>query len=128
MPVATAIAVTLTQHLPLRDLLRPETYATDARAGEAERALEAIPAGSRVETDITLMSHLTSDRTVYWIGGAPGTAPDVVAINLDFGWSQPIDDPVAYAEQLHPEGRYRITLRSGPFVVMERTTPVPGNG
>lgn len=127
VPVATAIAVTLTQHLPLRDLLRPETYTADAKAEAARRTLEAIPVGARVETDITLMSHLTSDRTVYWIGGAPGTAPDVVAINLDF-WSQPIDDPVRYAEQLHPEAEYRITHRADPFVVMERTTPAPGNG
>ncbi|MEU0137922.1 DUF2079 domain-containing protein [Streptomyces sp. NPDC006296] len=128
VPVATAIAVTLTQHLPLRDLLRPETYRADARTHAAEEALDAIPVGARVETDITLMAHLTADRTVYWIGGAPGTAPDVVAINLDFGWSRPIDDPVKYAEQLHPEARYRITREAGSFVVMERTTKAPGNG
>nr|WP_065847822.1 DUF2079 domain-containing protein [Streptomyces mutomycini] len=127
-PVAAAIAVTLTQHLPLRDLLRPETYRADARTHAAEEALDAIPVGARVETDITLMAHLTGDRTVYWVGGAPGTAPDVVAINLDFGWSQPIEDPVKYAEQLHPEARYRISREAGSFVVMERTTPAPENG
>ncbi|MFE9724749.1 DUF2079 domain-containing protein [Streptomyces sp. NPDC005794] len=128
VPVAAAIAVALTQHLPLRELLRPETYRADARTHAAEAALEAIPVGARVETDITLMAHLTADRTVYWVGGAPGTAPDVVAINLDFGWSRPIDDPVKYAEQLHPEARYRITREAGSFVVMQRTTPAPGNG
>jgi len=128
VPVAAAIAVALTQHLPLRDLLRPETYRADARTHAAEAALDAIPVGARVETDITLMAHLTGDRTVYWIGGAPGTAPDVVAINLDFGWSRPIDDPVKYAQQLHPEARYRITREAGSFVVMERTTPAPRNG
>ncbi|MFF0566732.1 DUF2079 domain-containing protein [Streptomyces sp. NPDC004041] len=128
VPVAAAIAVTMTQHLPLRDLLRPETYRTDdARSQAARAALDAIPAGSRVETDITLMAHLTSDRTVYWVGGAPGTAPDIVAINLDFGWSRPIQDPVAYAEQLHPEARYRLKHRGGSFVVMERTTPEPAD-
>ncbi|WP_443051350.1 DUF2079 domain-containing protein [Streptomyces sp. NBC_00234] len=129
VPVATAVAVALTQHLPLRDLLRPETYRTDARTHAAEEALEAIPAGARVETDITLMAHLTGDRTVYWIGGAPGTAPDIVAVNLDFSWSRPIQDPVAYAEQLHPEARYRLKHRAGSFVVLERTSPAPaGSG
>lgn len=125
VPVSVAIAVAMTQHLPLRDLLRPDSYSTDARTEAARAALKAIPAGARVETDITLMAHLTSDRTVYWIGGAPGTAPDIVAINLDFGWSRPIQDPVAYAEQLHPEARYRLKHRGGSFVVMERTTPEP---
>ncbi|MFJ8844025.1 DUF2079 domain-containing protein [Streptomyces cyaneofuscatus] len=125
VPVSVAIAVAMTQHLPLRDLLRPDSYSTDARTEAAREALKAIPAGARVETDITLMAHLTSDRTVYWVGGAPGTAPDIVAINLDFGWSRPIQDPVAYAEQLHPEARYRLKHRGGSFVVMERTTPEP---
>ncbi|MFD3658141.1 DUF2079 domain-containing protein [Streptomyces sp. NPDC058620] len=125
VPVATAIAVALTQHLPLRDLLRPESYRTEARTHAARQALEAIPAGARVETDITLMAHLTGDRTVYWIGGAPGTAPDIVAVNLDFSWARPIEDPVAYAEQLHPEARYRLKHRSGSFVVLERTSPAP---
>ena len=37
----------------------------------------------------------------------------------------PIDDPVKYAQQLHPEARYRITREAGPFVVMERTTKAP---
>ncbi|AXI73529.1 DUF2079 domain-containing protein [Streptomyces bacillaris] len=127
LPVAAAVAVAMTQHLPLRDLLRPDTYSAvgDARSEAARAALKAIPVGARVETDITLMAHLTSDRTVYWIGGAPGTAPDIVAINLDFGWSRPIQDPVAYAQQLHPEARYRLKHRGGSFVVMERTTPEP---
>ncbi|MFZ4269580.1 DUF2079 domain-containing protein [Streptomyces arboris] len=125
VPVSVAIAVAMTQHLPLRDLLRPDSYSTDARTEAAREALKAIPAGARVETDITLMAHLTSDRTVYWVGGAPGTAPDIVAINLDFGWSRPIQDPVVYAEQLHPEARYRLKHRGGSFVVMERTTPEP---
>ncbi|MFE2296347.1 DUF2079 domain-containing protein [Streptomyces sp. NPDC059452] len=127
VPVAVAIAVAMTQHLPLRDLLRPDTYSAvgDARSDAARAALKAIPVGARVETDITLMAHLTSDRTVYWIGGAPGTAPDIVAINLDFGWARPIQDPVAYAQQLHPEARYRLKHRGGSFVVMERTTPEP---
>ncbi|CAM5687065.1 hypothetical protein SCALM49S_06108 [Streptomyces californicus] len=39
--------------------------------------------------------------------------------------SRPIEDPVAYAEQLHPEARYRLKHRAGSFVVMERTTPAP---
>ncbi|MFE5245486.1 MULTISPECIES: DUF2079 domain-containing protein [unclassified Streptomyces] len=125
VPVALGISLALSQHLPFRELLRPETYRADARVQAAEEALDAIPEGARVETDITLMAHLTGDRTVYWVGGAPGTAPDVVAINLDFGWSRPIDDPVKYAQQLHPEASYRITHEAGTFVVMERTSPEP---
>ncbi|WP_299532486.1 DUF2079 domain-containing protein [uncultured Streptomyces sp.] len=125
VPVTVGIALAMTQHLPLRELLRADTYRTDDRARAAALALDAIPVGARVETDIDLMAHLTSDRTVYWVGGAAGTAPDILALDLSAGWAQSIEDPAAYAEQLHPEGRYRLKLRAGDFAVVERTTPAP---
>ncbi|WP_328719819.1 DUF2079 domain-containing protein [Streptomyces sp. NBC_00247] len=120
VPVTVGIAFAMTQHLPLRELLRPETYRADAGTYAAREAMAAIPVGARVETDIALMAHLTSDRTVYWIGGAPGTAPDIVAFNLDSGWARSIQDPAAYATQLHPEAAYRLKLRTGSIVVVER--------
>ncbi|MGW2278894.1 DUF2079 domain-containing protein [Streptomyces sp. NPDC001770] len=125
VPVTVGIAFAMTQHLPLRELLRPETYRADAGTYAAREAMAAIPAGVRVETDITLMAHLTADRTVYWIGGAPGTAPDIVAFDVDAGWARSIQDPAAYAEQLHPEAKYRLKLRTGGIVVVERTSPAP---
>ncbi|WP_327177564.1 DUF2079 domain-containing protein [Streptomyces sp. NBC_01335] len=125
VPVTVGIAFAMTQHLPLRELLRPETYRADAGTHAAREAMAAIPVGVRVETDITLMAHLTADRTVYWIGGAPGMAPDIVAFDQGAGWASSIQDPAAYAEQLHPEAKYRLKLRTGNIVVVERTSPAP---
>jgi len=120
VPVVTAIALVHALDMPLRELTRPETYRTDARVLDARRAVAAVPEGSSVETNVTLMAHLTGDHTVYWVGGAQGVTPDYLALDLNSGWSQPVADPVGLAAQLHPEGRYEVAERAGQFVVLKR--------
>ncbi|MFF9840867.1 DUF2079 domain-containing protein [Streptomyces sp. NPDC013740] len=120
VPVVTAIALVHAMDLPLRELLRSETYRTDARTLDARRAVAAVPEGASVETNVTLMAHLTGDHTVYWVGGATGVSPDYLALDLASGWSQPITDPVGLASQLHPEARYAVAAQAGQFVVLKR--------
>ncbi|GAA3391878.1 DUF2079 domain-containing protein [Streptomyces roseoviridis] len=121
VPVVTAIAIVHALDMPLRELLRSETYRTDARTLDARQAVAAVPEGASVETNVTLMAHLTGDRTVYWVGGAQGVSPDYLALDLASGWSQPVTDPVGLASQLHPEARYEVSARAGQFVVLKRT-------
>ncbi|MGW0464254.1 DUF2079 domain-containing protein [Streptomyces sp. NPDC003027] len=120
VPVVTAVSVVLALDLPLRDLLRPETYRTDSRTLQARKAVEAVPEGASVETNVTLMAHLTADHTVYWVGGAKGVTPDYLAFDLASGWSQPVSDPVGLAASLHPEARYTVSFQAGHFVVLRR--------
>ncbi|MFD7323755.1 DUF2079 domain-containing protein [Streptomyces sp. NPDC059875] len=120
VPVVTAVSIVIALDLPLRELLRSETYRTDTRTLDARRAVDAVPEGASVETNVTLMAHLTADRTVYWVGGAKGVSPDYLALDLDSGWSQPVTDPVGLAASLHPEARYEVSARAGQFVVLKR--------
>ncbi|MFF5975892.1 DUF2079 domain-containing protein [Streptomyces sp. NPDC012769] len=120
VPVVTAIALVHALDMPLRELLRSETYRTDARTLDARRAVAAVPEGTSVETNVTLMAHLTGDHTVYWVGGAQGVSPDYLALDLASGWSQPVTDPVGLASQLHPEARYEVSAQAGQFVVLKR--------
>ncbi|MEV6326535.1 DUF2079 domain-containing protein [Streptomyces sp. NPDC051909] len=120
VPVVTAIALVHALDMPLRELTRPETYRTDARTLDARRAVAAVPAGTSVETNVTLMAHLTGDHTVYWVGGAQGVSPDYLALDLSSGWSQPVTDPVGLASQLHPEARYAVVEQAGQFAVLKR--------
>ncbi|MFF3317109.1 DUF2079 domain-containing protein [Streptomyces sp. NPDC003035] len=120
VPVVTAVSIVVALDLPLRELLRSETYRTDTRTLDARRAVDAVPEGASVETNVTLMAHLTADRTVYWVGGAKGVSPDFLALDLDSGWSQPVTDPVQLAASLHPEARYEVSLRAGQFAVLRR--------
>nr|WP_254705813.1 DUF2079 domain-containing protein [Streptomyces vilmorinianum] len=121
VPVVTAVAIVIALDLPLRELLRSETYRTDARTLEARKAVDAVPEGASVETNVTLMAHLTADHKVYWVGGAKGVSPDYLALDLGSGWSQPVTDPVGLASQLHPEARYAVSFQAGQFVVLKRT-------
>ncbi|MFF4173200.1 DUF2079 domain-containing protein [Streptomyces sp. NPDC001744] len=119
VPVATTVALVLAVNLPLRDLLKPETYRTDVRAGQARAAVDAVPEGVSVEADVSLLAHLTADRRVYWTGSSQEVDPDYLAYDLR-GWSQQISDPAELAAQLHPGARYEITHRSEGFAVLRR--------
>ncbi|MFE0705409.1 DUF2079 domain-containing protein [Streptomyces sp. NPDC058872] len=119
VPVATAVALVLAANLPLRELLTPETYRTDARTLQARAAVDAVPEGASVEADVSLLAHLTADHRVYWVGTAKGATPDYLAFDLR-GWGQQVSDPVRLASQLHPEARYEIVHRSEGFAVLKK--------
>ncbi|MFJ6520926.1 DUF2079 domain-containing protein [Streptomyces filamentosus] len=116
---ATAVALTLAVNLPLRDLLKPETYAHDVRAEQARAAVAAVPEGASVEADVPLLAHLTADHRVYWVGTAKGATPDYLALDLR-GWSGQTSDPAVTATQLHPEASYEIVHRSDGFAVLRK--------
>ncbi|MER5738188.1 MULTISPECIES: DUF2079 domain-containing protein [unclassified Streptomyces] len=117
--VSTAVALALAANLPLRELLRSETYAHDARAEQARAAVAAVPEGASVEADVPLLAHLTADHRVYWVGTAKGATPDYLALDLR-GWSGQTSDPTVTASQLHPEAAYEVVHRSDGFAVLKR--------
>ncbi|MFJ3500718.1 MULTISPECIES: DUF2079 domain-containing protein [unclassified Streptomyces] len=119
VPVATAVALVLAANLPLRELLKPETYRADARVAQAREALAAVPEGASVETDVSLLAHLTADHRVYWAGTSQEVDPDYLVYDLR-GWSQQASDPELLASQLHPRARYELTHRSDGFAVLKR--------
>ncbi|MFD4372760.1 DUF2079 domain-containing protein [Streptomyces sp. NPDC058486] len=117
--VSTAVALTLAANLPLRELLKSETYRTDARAEQARAAVAAVPEGATVEADVPLLAHLTADHRVFWVGTSKGVTPDYLALDLR-GWSGQTSDPAVTASQLHPEAAYEIVHRSEGFAVLKR--------
>ncbi|MFJ5936290.1 DUF2079 domain-containing protein [Streptomyces sp. NPDC093071] len=119
VPVATAVALVLAANLPLSELLKPETYREDARVAQARAAVAAVPEGTSVETDVSLLAHFTADHRVYWAGTSRDVDPDYLVYDLR-GWSQQASDPVRLASQLHPRARYELTHRSDGFAVLKR--------
>ncbi|GAA3372323.1 DUF2079 domain-containing protein [Streptomyces sannanensis] len=112
---AAAVALTLTTELPLSALTDPATYRRSPDVVAAEKLLERIPDGATVEANIGPVSRLTSRCQVYWIGGTKGVVPEYVALDVASGW---VDDPVAYAEELHPTARYSVVGRAGGYIVL----------
>ncbi|MGI9084178.1 MAG: DUF2079 domain-containing protein [Aeromicrobium sp.] len=106
--VALAFTVAMQVGSPLASLADPDTYDRPARADSAERVLGLLPAGSTVDTDIGLMTHLTTDHDVTWIGTPGNATPDYVLLDLGSGIGSP-PGAVAYAED-----RYDV-----PFTLVE---------
>ena len=100
--VAVGFTVVMLVKSPVASLVDPDFYDPPPRAAAAERVLAQIPDGASVDTDIGLMTHLTTDHDVTWIGTPGNATPDYVL--LDVG--SPIASPskaVAYAEDKYDE-------------------------
>jgi hypothetical protein len=118
LPVAmAAAALALSTRLPLAALTHPDAYQVDARTRAAERLLDRIPDRATVEADIGPISRLARRTTLYWLGGTQGVVPRYIALE---NAADPVPDPVAYAEQLHPDAKYTLLGKAGGYVVLRR--------
>ena len=117
---AFGIALVLVMQFPLVNLLKAETY--QPSPGEAaEKALVAmIPKGATVETNLGLVTHLSTDHQVYWFTTIGDFVPDYVAMDLHTDNRGP--DVVAFAEKQHPGVTYRQIYDNGGYMLVERTT------
>jgi uncharacterized membrane protein len=95
--VAVGFTVAMLVNSPLASLVDPDFYDPPPRAAAAERVLAQIPHGASVDTDIGLMTHLTTDHDVTWIGTPGNATPDYVLLDLGSAIASP-PDAVAYAE------------------------------
>ena len=100
--VAVVFTAAMLVGSPLASLADPDTYDRPERADAAEHVLTLIPEGDSVDTDIGLMTHLTADHDVTWIGTPGNATPDWVLLDVDSGFGSP-PDPVAYAEERYDE-------------------------
>ena len=106
---------------PLVALFESATYAESPRADDAREVISLIPRGSRVETDIGLMTHLTTDHKVYWIGTPGNPPPEYVLLDVESGVGSP-SDAVAYAQDRYG-GTYDLLFGEGGYLLAHRTTP-----
>ena len=98
--VALAFAAAMQLHSPLSVLVRPATYEANPRGASARQVIALVPKGASLETDIGLMTHLVTGRTVYWLGTIGKAQPDYVLFDNEGNFGSP-DDVVAYAEKTH---------------------------
>lgn len=120
--IVATFAVAISNQLPLFELRNPEQWTTGARQESARRVLAAVPKGSPVGTDVSLMAYLTSGRQVYYIGQSGNPVVDYLVIDtIGGGWSGPVD-VVSYANQIHPGSRWDLVLDENGYQVAQRIT------
>lgn len=118
--VALAVAAALQLQSPLSVLVKPETYDASPRTASAREAIELIPHGAKVETDIALMSHLVSDHTVYWQGTIGHAQPTYVLFDVDGGLGSP-GDVVTYAQATHG-GEWKLLFAENGYQLAARSS------
>lgn len=121
--VAASAAVTLVLGgaMPVLDVLRPTKWEPTWRAPYAAEALEAVPDGTVLAVDITLMAHAVPDHDVQWLHGPNQRVPDcVLSDDFAFSWAgTPPAEPTVWAQQEWGT-QYRQVYSDGGFTVVCR--------
>ena len=107
--------------MPLVQGLRPAAWEPNWRAQPAAEALEAVPDGSVLATDITLMAHAVPDHDVQWLHGPNRRVPDCVLVDEHaFSWGgTPPPEPTDWARQ-EWGADYSTVFADGGFTVVCR--------
>jgi len=118
--VAASAVVTLVlgSSMPLADLVRPQRWELTWRAQPAQEALEAVPDGSVLAVDITLLAPAVPDHEVQWLHGPNQRVPDcVLADEYSFSWSSRPSPDIAVWAQQRWGAEYSTTYDEGGFSV-----------
>jgi uncharacterized membrane protein len=117
-PVGLVVGGSMLVSSPVVALADPATYDDPPRADSAQLVLSLVPDGTSVEADISLLSHLVTDHTVYWLGTVGDARPEYVLLDTQAGIGSPTD-VVAYAEQAHG-GTYEKLFDQDGYVLVHR--------
>ncbi len=120
--VASAlVTLLLGSAMPILDVVRPSKWEPTWRAEPAAAALEAVPDGSVLAVDITLMAHAVPEHEVQWLHGPNQRVPDcMLSDHYAFSWAgDPPQDPALWAQQEWGT-EYRTVFEDGGFTVVCR--------
>ncbi|MGA5304671.1 DUF2079 domain-containing protein [Nucisporomicrobium flavum] len=118
-----AVAATMLTPSPLRGLLSPDTWTTDAEARQVRLALARIPDDARVAADNRLAPQLTSRATVSFFPAYPqaGVRPEWVAVSDPPDTTMATPATMAAALDRLPGYGYRIALRTSEVIIFRRS-------
>ncbi|WP_435080368.1 DUF2079 domain-containing protein [Clavibacter michiganensis] len=122
VPLLAIAAVLLFFRSPMAELTKPAIWQPAPRAAQAQAALDQVPAGASVLSDIGLMSYLVDDHEVYWLGNPGNPAPQYVVIDsLGGGLGQGALNADQYGEATQAGTTYEIVYADAGYQVARRT-------
>jgi uncharacterized membrane protein len=117
-----AIAALLAFMFPLAGLWYSQTYRVTAHVRAEREALTLVPAGTTVESTLTMLAPLAARDTAYWIGTAGNPAPRYIVFDAhNSGYAQPPADVPGFINTRYPGVTYRLTYKSDGVYVFLRT-------
>ncbi|MDQ0744926.1 putative membrane protein [Clavibacter sp. B3I6] len=123
VPVIAVAAIALGMRSPMAELAGPTLWQPAPRAAEAQEALDLVPAGASVLSDIGLMSYLVDDHEVFWLGNPGNPAPQYVVIDtLGGGLGPGALDAVRYGEATQAGTTYEMVYADAGYQVARRVS------
>ncbi|PPF70476.1 hypothetical protein C5E16_02510 [Clavibacter michiganensis] len=123
VPVMAVAAVALLVRSPVAELARPGIWEPAPRAAQAQAALDQVPAGATVLSDIGLMSYLVDDHEVFWLGNPGNPAPQYVVIDtVGGGLGQGAMNADQYGEATQAGTVYEIVYADAGYQVARRVS------
>jgi uncharacterized membrane protein len=121
VPVIAVAAVALFFRSPMAELTKPAIWQPAPRAAQAQAALDQVPAGASVLSDIGLMSYLVDDHEVFWLGNPGNPAPQYVVIDtVGGGLGQGALNADQYGEATQAGTAYEIVYADAGYQVARR--------
>jgi hypothetical protein len=120
--LALVVALLLVPGRPLADLVDPAAYRPDPRADAKAAVVAAVPEGTSVATDLTLLHHLVPRAEVHWLGSEGDPAPEYVVVDrLGAAWgANPPGDVADWARQRYGTGYTQVRDEKHLVVVRRR--------
>jgi len=117
-----AVAALLALGFPLARLWSPATYQVTPHVRAEREALTLVPAGTTVESTLTMLAPLAARDTAYWIGTAGNPAPRYIVFDADnSGYAQPPANVPGFINGRYPGVTYQMTYKSDGVYVFLRT-------
>ena len=117
-----AVAALLALGFPLARLWSPATYQITPHVRAEREALTLVPAGTTVESTLTMLAPLAARDTAYWIGTAGNPAPRYIVFDADnSGYAQPPANVPGFINGRYPGVTYQMTYKSDGVYVFLRT-------
>ena len=124
-----AIAALLAFMFPLAGLWSSQTYQVTPHVRAEREALTLVPAGTTVESTLTMLAPLAARDTAYWIGTAGNPAPRYIVFDAhNSGYAQPPANVPAFINGRYPGVTYQMTYKSDGVYVFLRTVGGDGRG
>lgn len=113
------LAVALCVRFPMGELVRASTYQASDRAVAARAVIALMPAGSSVETNWGLITHLVARYIVYEVATIDGAVADYMLIDTQSGGH--IRNAAEFAEKQHPGTTYKQIFHADGYLLAHRT-------
>ena len=117
-----AIAARLAFRFPLAGLWSPRTYQVTPHVRAEREALALIPAGTTVESTLTMLAPLAARDSATWIGTAGNPVPRYVAYDADnSGYAHPPADVPRFINSRYPGVTYQTIFKADGVYLFRRT-------